>query len=428
MKIALVHDFLKEYGGAERVLEALREMWPTAPVYTAFVDYKGLGPHAQRIKKWDIRPSWVQKNWLVKKLHSPLRFLAPKIWKSFSLENYDVIITSSSWFMTKGIVKSKGAIHICYLHSVPRYLYGYETKMNWQKHFLTRWYGNIVNHYLRMYDFKTSQEVDYFIANSMETARRIKKFYRRDSTVIYPPVELREVQSAKCKAPSFAKSFGRAQQIQVQNLETKDERLKTGDKNYYLCVSRLASAKHIDVAIKAANKMKFSLYVVGKGPEEKYLKSIAGQTVRFFGEVTDSQLIDLYANCKAFIFCAKDEDFGIVPVEAMGFGKPVIAYKSGGVAETVIDGKTGVLFEELTEEGLIGAIRRYEDTLNQNKFGSGQVNILSEDCVEQAQKFAKERFVEKMRGFVEEKHNHDKKLYKKNTELLDCGIGDFKVE
>lgn len=362
MKIAIVHDFLKEYGGAERVLEELHNLWPEAPIYTAFVDYEGLGPHKERIKKWEIKTSWVQKNWIVKKLHSPLRFLAPKIWSSFDFTGYEAVISSSSWYITKGIKVPEDCIHICYLHSVPRYLYGFETKMNWQKHFIIRWYGNIINHYLRMYDFKTSQKVDYFIANSEETKRRIWKFYRREAEVIYPPVKLIETVESK-NIPNFSE-----------------------EKDYYLCVNRLASAKHIEIAIKAANKMMLPLYVVGKGTEKKYLQSIAGKTVKFFGEVSDLELQKLYKNSKAYIFCAKDEDFGIAPVEAMGFGKPVIAYESGGVIETVIEGKTGVLFNELTEEALEGAIKRLQ-----------KITINKDECKKQAEKFSKENFAKKIR-------------------------------
>src|SRR3989344_8392427 len=234
MKIAIVHDFLREYGGAERVLEAVHEMWPEAPLYTSFVDWKNLGKQGYRFKNWDIRTSWIQNNWLVKKYHSPLRFLAPKIWESFYLSDYDVVISSSGWFMSRGIRTWKtnpaispfalrsqknldstsvsflldheengkekvkpnkisslpaqsGPLHICYIHHPPRNLYGYATGSDFQKYWLVRIYAAFVNFFLRHYDFETAQRVDYFIANSKETARRVEKFYRRESTVIYPP-------------------------------------------------------------------------------------------------------------------------------------------------------------------------------------------------------------------------------------------------
>src|SRR5574341_2118615 len=195
MKIALVHDYLREYGGAERVVEAMHEMWPSAPLYTSFVDWEALGAHAARFSGWDIRTSWVAHVWPVKQLISPLRFLAPAIWGSFDLSDYDVVISSSGWFMCRGVALKKGQaptrpIHISYIHHPPRNLYGYATGSDWQKYPVVRLYGTIVNFFLRQYDFRAAAAVDYVIANSKETARRVKKFYRRESTVIYPPVEV----------------------------------------------------------------------------------------------------------------------------------------------------------------------------------------------------------------------------------------------
>jgi glycosyltransferase involved in cell wall biosynthesis len=361
MNIALVHDFLREYGGAERVVEAMHEIWPEAPLYTSFVDWKALGAHARRFKDWDVKTSWVQHNWLVKKYHSPLRFLAPKIWNSFDLSGYDVVLSSSGWFMCRGVIVKKPAIHVCYIHHPPRNLYGYATGSDLQKYWPVRLYATIINFFLRQYDFETAQRVDYFVANSKETARRVKKFYRRDSTVIYPPVDI---------------SGGRLKQ--------------KGD--YFLSVGRLTYAKRVDLAIQACNKLKLPLKVVGKGKEEAYLRTIAGPTVEFAGGVSDSDLDRLYAGARAFIFCALDEDFGMVPVEAMGHGVPVIALGEGGVLETVTDGRTGILFHKPTVESLIAAMKKFEKT-----------RIDAKDCIAQAQKFSKERFKRELTAFVEAK-------------------------
>jgi glycosyltransferase involved in cell wall biosynthesis len=364
MKIALVHDFLREYGGAERVVEALHEIWPEAPLYTSFVDWKALGVHSARFKHWDIRPSWVQHNWFVKKYHSPLRFLAPKIWKSFDLSDFDVVISSSGWFMCRGVIVKKPAVHICYIHHPPRNLYGYATGSDLEKYWSVRVYATIINFFLRHYDFETAQRVDHFVANSKETARRVKKFYRKDSTVIYPPVDI-----------------------------TRDKRQETRDKReYFLSVGRLTYAKRVDLAIAACNKLKLPLKVVGNGKEEFYLRSIAGPTIEFAGSVSDSELAGLYAGARAFIFSALDEDFGMVPVEAMGHGVPVIALAQGGVLETVVDGKTGILFHEPTAESLIQAIYQFTN-----------LPINSKTCIAQAKKFSKERFKRELKEFVEDK-------------------------
>jgi glycosyltransferase involved in cell wall biosynthesis len=362
MKIALVHDFLREYGGAERVVESMHEMWPEAPLYTSFVDLKTLGDQAYRFKNWDIRPSWVQHNWFVKKFHSPLRFLAPKIWESFDLSAYDVVISSSGWFMCRGVRVEKPAVHICYIHHPPRNLYGYATGSDLQKYWPVRVYAAVINFFLRHYDFETAQRVDYFVANSEETAKRVKKFYRRDSTVIYPPA----TQAKLAKA------------------------LRAGQRGiYFLSVGRLTYAKRIDLAIAACNKLKLPFKIVGTGKEETYLRSIAGPTIEFVGGVSDEELSKLYAGAKALIFCALDEDFGIVPVEAMAQGIPVIALGQGGVLETVVDGKTGVIFHEPTVTGLLTAIKQFNTLILDPKV-----------CIAQAEKFNKKRFQKELRAFV----------------------------
>lgn len=362
MRVALVHGFLKEYGGAERVLEALHEIYPQAPIFTAFLDLAGLGPHRERIKKWRVKESPLGKTWFIKRLHSPLRFLAPLIWESFNLDQFDVVISSSGWYICRGVVTRPETLHICYLHHPPRHLYWYQTSFPWQKYLPVRVYGHLVNHFLRLYDFLAAQRVDFFIANSKETQKRIAKFYRRESVVIYPPVKTQNYNS----------------------------RLKT--KRYFLCVSRLARAKNIHLAIEACNKLNLPLKIVGKGREEKHLKSIAGPTIDFLGEVSDESLSKIYAGAKALIFPAQDEEFGIVPVEAMAHGVPVIAYRSGGVKETVIEGKTGIFFDELTVEALKKAIKQL-----------GNLTIKKDDCLAQAKKFSKERFKKEIQKFVSQR-------------------------
>ncbi len=328
MRIALVHDQLREFGGAERVLVSLKTIFPQADVYTTTFDLNSLGSHKNLIKDWKVYVSWFGKIPILNKFYSPFRFLTPLIWESFDFSKYDLVISSSGSWMSKGIKTNKPTIHISYIHHPPRYLYGYETAIEWQKYFFVKIYGHIVNHFLRIWDFISTQRADYLIANSEETKRRIEKFYRRDSTVIYPPVDIPKT--------------------------TNYELLTT---NYFLTVSRLARAKHIDVLIKAANAVRFNLKIVGSGRDEERLKQMAGPTVEFFGNIPDQDFKKLFSNAKAFLFASKDEEFGIAPVEAMGYGLPVIAYKSGGVPEYIIDNKNGYLFDKLEESSLIDKVK-----------------------------------------------------------------------
>jgi glycosyltransferase involved in cell wall biosynthesis len=366
MKVALVHDYLREYGGAERVLETLHEMYPDAPLYTSFVDWNALGAHTARFKNWDIRTSWVQRNWFMKKFHSPLRFLTPLVWESLDLSGFDVVISSSGWFICRGVITSPEQLHVSYIHHPPRNLYHYPTGR--PPNALIKLYSALINPFLRLYDYSTMQRVDEVVANSKETAARIQKFYRRESTVIYPPVEIPNIQNSKF------------------NIKSRP--------SYFLSVGRLTFAKRVDLAIAACNELKLPLKIVGVGREIAYLKSLAGEMIEFLGEVSDSELDMLYGGARALIFCALEEDFGMVPVEAMGHGVPVIALKQGGVMETVIDGKTGIFFNEPTVASLKMAI---------NRFQTIEHALKPDACVRQAHKFSKSEFVKKMSAFIEEK-------------------------
>jgi glycosyltransferase involved in cell wall biosynthesis len=374
MKVALVHDYLREYGGAERVMEAMHELYPEAPLYTSFVDWNALGEHAERFKSWDIRTSWVQGNWLVKKFHSPLRFLTPLIWESLDLRGYDVIISSSGWYICRGILTQPSQLHISYIHHPPRNLYGYATGS--RPRLLVRVYAALINPWLRMYDFATAQRVDVLVANSDETRRRIEKFYRREAHVIYPPV-------------------------------ITDTPITQQKRSYFLSVGRLTYAKQIDVVIKACNTLQLPLKIVGVGKEEEYLRSIAGPTVTFEGSVNDAELVTYYQGARALIFCALDEDFGMVPVEAMAAGTPVIALRQGGVRETVIDGKTGLFFDLPTAASLQTSLGKFE-----------RLKFQAADCQTQAARFSKDHFMHEFSSFVNKTwETHKKTLLLDQTNL-----------
>lgn len=329
LKVALAHDYLRDYGGAERVLEALHELFPEAPVFVAFADPKAMGHHWQRFADWDIRQSWLTKIPGYRRWFSPLRIWSPQYFRSFDLSGYDLVISSTNAYFAKAITVPAGAKHVCYCHTPSRSLYGYTTMSDWKKNPLIRVAGEVINHYLRLVDFEVArQNVDVFIANSTETARRIQKFYRRDSEVVYPP----------CAVPSQPPTA-------------------TAD-GYYLYVNRLALAKHPELAIQAANRLQLPLKVVGDGPLFGSLRELCGPTVEMLGSVTDDELRAAYQGAKALLYPVEDEDFGMVPVEAMGYGLPVIAHRSGGPQETIVDGKTGIFFDELTVESLTEAIQK----------------------------------------------------------------------
>lgn len=365
MKVALVHDYIKEYGGAERVLETLHEIWPKAPIYTSMFLPNYLGPHEKRIKKWDIRTSFAQKLPLKGKLISPLRFIGPLIFGSMDLSDFDVVIVSAAGtYVSPNYVKiGKKTKLICYYHTPPRYLYGYPTAAPWGSVFWRRalyFFGRLPMHFLRMADYKIAQKPDIILTNSEEVAERVQKFYRRDAKVVNPPVHI-------------------------------PKKPKVKRENFYLTGGRLARPKRIDLAIKMANKRKIPLKVFGRDFQNyaAELKAMAGATVDFVGEVTDKEKWDLMAKAKAFIFPAELEDFGITPVEAMAVGTPVIALKSGGLKETVVDGKTGVFFEKAEVSDLIKAIEKLE-----------KAKIKEADCVKQAKKFSKKRFIKAMKEVV----------------------------
>ncbi len=372
MKVALVHDFLREYGGAERVLEVLHEMFPEAPVFTAYYYPKGLGTHNERIKQWDIQTSWMQKLPWGNKLISPLRVLAPAAFESFDLTSYDLIISSSSTYFANAVITTPEALHINYIHTPPRYLYGYATSYNYKKHWWTRVLGETANHFLRLWDFQISQRPDILIANSENIAKRIKKFYRRDCVVIYPPID-------------------------VEKLRKQSEKAEAGSQkpdSYFLSLGRLVRGKGTEVIVEACTKLNLPLKVVGSGPELQRLKGIAGKNIEFLGSIEDEMIPEILAGAKATIVASEDEDFGIVPVESMACGTPVIAVRAGGFLETVVPGKTGEFFEEVTVDSLMKVLK----TFNPEKYQP-------ENCQKQAERFGKERFKKEILKLIEKNTN-----------------------
>lgn len=368
MKIAIVHDYLKEFGGAEKVVEALLEIWPNTPVYTSVFLPKYAGPHRDKLKNWNIKTSILQYVPFKAKLISMFRFIAPIVFSWFDLSKYDVVITSNAGTYTSpNFVKvGKKTLFISYYHTPPRYLYSYAVANDWTNNWFRRTLlvlGQIPMHFLRILDFKSAQIPDYLLCNSNEVRKRINKFYRKDAKIIYPPVEIPDIK-----------------------LPIKKE-------NYYLIGGRVSRHKGHDIAIQAFTKLGLPLKVFG-GTFASYgleqFKKEAGKNIEFLGEITDNQKWELMKKAKAFVFPSDNEDFGIVPVEAMAFGTPVIALGVGGPLETIIDGKTGLFFNERTPESLIEAVNKFE-----------KMKFKQEDCVNQTKKFSKERFKQEMLKFVE---------------------------
>ena len=366
MKVALVHDYLTRFGGGERVLAALTEIWPKAPIFTSAkirnTKYEIL--NTKRTSCLQHLPPFLRTSKLLVSLY-------PLVFENLDLSDFDVVI--SSGYFSKSVLTTPEQLHINYCHTVPRFLYGYPTETRIRGSRLGRFVIAPIDHKLRVWDFYSAQRPDYIVANSRTVAARVKKFWGRSSTVIYPPVE----------TPP-----GSDEKLRSYNLQPT---------SYFLVVSRLEPYKNVDIAIKACNKLELPLKVVGEGSERKRLERLAGPTVELLGLVSDEERNRLYAGCQALIFPAQDEDFGIVPVEAMSFGKPVIALRSGGVTETVIENKTGLFFNEPTAESLAEAIQTFN---NENHFHTEECRMR---CLAQAQNFSKERFKKEFWEFVEEK-------------------------
>lgn len=364
MKVALVHDYIKEFGGAERVLRVLADMYPEAPIYTAFRVRGSECDNAFQDRK--IVTSFLAPLLRVWKLYSPLRFLAPLVWRSMDLSEFDLVITSASWYITRGFKVGKNTKVICYCHTPPRYLYGYEMSISLQKYWPVKIYAWIVNHFLRIYDAWSVGTIDKWIVNSLNVQRRVKKFYRKNSVVVYPPVD-------------------------VERFISESEGVKK--KDYFLIVSRLVGSKGLEEAAMAAKKMDFRLKISGSkaglsGIADK-LERMGDGKVELLGRVGDEELAKLYARARGFIALARDEDFGITPVEAMASGTPVIAFNGGGFKESVIDGVTGILINDTSEETIGRAVRKIVNT----KWDKKKLH-------KQARKFSKERFKKEIKEQV----------------------------
>lgn len=328
VKLALVHDWMNQVGGAEDVLVDLVSMFPAAPIYTS-IYAPDIMPAFYR--QWDIRTLWLDKMPAIHKYHQPYLPLYPLAWGGLDLSEYDVVLSNKSGFC-HGLQHGANTLHICYCLAPTRYVWQFES------YIAREGIGGAIAMALkpliaamRRWDYAAAKRVDHFIAISTDIQNRIRQYYERDSVIIYPPVDTERFAAARTD-------------------EVED---------YFLVVSRLIPYKRIDLAVQAATNLGVPLKIGGKGRDLDRLREMAGPTVEFLGYVPDEELPSLMARCKAFIFPGL-EDFGITPVQAQAAGRPVIAYGAGGALDTVIPGVTGENFNDLTVESLMAVMAAFD--------------------------------------------------------------------
>lgn len=358
MKVAIVHDWLVQYGGAERVVEDILSLYPDATIFTLVYDKKRM---PKRFQDYHIVTTPMQKWPFSTKLYKNFLTFMPKEFESLDLTGYDLVISSCS-SCSKGVITPVNAPHICYCHTPTRYIwdmyYEYRSHAGWLKRKLMP--GMV--HRMRLWDKAAADRVDFFVSNSNFIKQRIKKFYHRDATTIYPGARMNPFPAT----------------------EQPDD--------FYLVVSRFVYYKRIDLAIKACTNLKKHLVVIGSGDEAANLKKIAGPTVTFKGNLSDEEVQQEFLHAKAFLFPG-EEDFGLTPVEAQSAGTPVLAYGKGGALETILDGKTGLFFPEQTQESLEACITRFE-----------QDGVLSsrKEIQEYSRKFSQEVFRTTFKAYVDQ--------------------------
>ncbi|MBM2810648.1 MAG: glycosyltransferase family 4 protein [Chloroflexi bacterium] len=328
VRVALVHDYLNQYGGAERVLEALHDIYPDAPVYTSLYDRATMPAH---FGAWDIRTSFLQRVPLSRRFHRAMLMLYPLVFESFDLTKYDVVISNSSAW-AKAVITPPDTLHVCYCLAPMRFAWTYQDYVERERlGGLARRALPSVMHYLRIWDTVTADRVDRFIGISRAVVARIQKYYRREADLIAPPVDV----------------------------ENAPFSVEAGDN--FLVVSRLVPYKRVDLAVDACTRHGLPLEIVGDGRDRSRLESAAGPTVRFRGHLSDDEVRLALSHCRAFLFPG-EEDFGIAPIEAMAAGRAVIAYAGGGALDTMVDGVTGRFFSPQTPEALAEQLLQFRAT------------------------------------------------------------------
>lgn len=360
VKVAIVHDYLNQRGGAERVVGVLHELFPEAPIYTLFVDRDKLWPS---LKNAHVVPSVLQHFPFIRRHFKLFFWLYPLVMSTMRLHgDYDVVLSSSSAY-AKGIRLSRRhrPAHICYCHTPMRFAWNFdeyiqhETRQRWLQSL-----ARLLVPWLKAWDVRTVRNVDVFLANSTAVQRRIKDIYGRDSTLVFPPVEEKNPENSDCKS-----------------------------KDYFLVTSRLVSYKRIDLAVKVCSIAGWNLVVIGDGPDRSRLESMAGPTISFLGWQPEDVVTSYMAGCDAFVFPG-EEDFGITPVEVNLLGRPVVAYQAGGALDTVTEGVNGIFFSAQTVDDLLHALQRARSS----EWDSNRIR-------QAAQRFEKEFFIQSIHQVVD---------------------------
>jgi len=361
VKVAIVHYWLVTMRGGEKVVEALCELFPQAEIFTHVYDPEAMSPTIRRHK---VTTTFIQKLPLATKKYQSYLPLMPLALEQLDLRDYDLILSSESG-PAKGVLTRPDALHICYCHTPMRYVwdmyFDYRATAGWLKKLLMP----PLIHYLKMWDYVSAARVDYFISNSSFVAARIAKHYRRTAEVIHPPVA------------------------------TSDFTPSPEHEDFYLVMGQLVGYKRVDIAVEAFNRLGRRLIIIGEGEALADVKRLAGSNVEVLGRQPFSIIKDHLSKCRALIFPGV-EDFGIVPVEAMACGKPVIAFKAGGALETVVDGVTGLFFDQQTSDSLIDAVQRFDSL--ESSFDTFRI-------AEHARTFDKEIFKQKTSEFIQNKIN-----------------------
>ncbi len=375
MKVAIIHDWLVNYGGAETWVEYMLRLYPDADIYTLVYDKKKIGNHFKNNK---IYTSYIQKLPFASKLYTKLLKFMPNAFESFDLSGYDLVLCSSSC-CAKGVITPPAVPQIAYIHSPMRYAWDLFFDYKKRSGKLTRFFMNRWIPTLRQWDYISSQRIDAVVANSSYIARRIKKFWNVDAKVIYCPVNTERFFPA--------------------DVETED---------FYVAFSRLVAYKRVDLAISACKKLGRKLVVIGSGSEMENLKKLAGndKNITFTGRASDEEVRSYLQRCKALVFCA-EEDLGLTPLEAQACGRPVIAFRKGGTLETVVDGKTGVLFEKQETDSVAESILKFEELEKQGAFDK-------EVIINHAKKFSIETALEQFKAVIAETQEKIKLKIKEN--------------